>query len=517
MGLPSLSVRRPVTFFMVFLGLVGVGLVAFLGLKMDLYPQLELPTVAIITTYPGVSPEDVESLVTKEIEEAVATVEGLDNLTSQSKEGVSLVMANFTWGTDMDAAERHVREKVDLIKGSLPEDADEPLIFKFDPTLMPIMAIGVFGEKDPVQLRRIAEDEIEPRLERVEGVAAADTSGGEEREIQVQIDLERLTSRNITLGQVLDAIGRENIIIPAGTLTEGGKEFSLRTIGEYQSVEEIANTVITYYNGIPVYVRDVADVVDGFAEKKMVTRINGDPAVVIMIRRAAGANTVEVSDRILSKLREIEDSLEGIKLSVIFDEADPIRESMANLFNTIFLAVFLCAVVVFFFLRTLRSSLTVLVSIPVSLVTTFAVMNLFGVTMNIISMGGLALGVGLFVDNSIVVLESIFRHRERGEPPRQGAVIGASEVSTAIVASTLTTICVFFPILFVPGIAGQLFRDIVLTVVFSLSISLFVALSLVPLLSSRLLKFARKDKSSSGRVENFILRITDIYQKALDF
>jgi len=208
MSLPGLSVKRPVTFFMVFLAFVGVGIVAFFGLKMDLYPELELPTVAIITTYQGASPEDIESLITKPIEETVATVEGLDTLTSESREGISIVMAKFVWGQDMDIAERHVREKVDLIRSYLPEDADEPLIFKFDPTLMPVMAIGVSGEKSLAELRRIAEDEIEPRLERIQGVAAADTSGGEEREIQVQVDLEKLTSRKITLGQLR---GRQSI------------------------------------------------------------------------------------------------------------------------------------------------------------------------------------------------------------------------------------------------------------------------------------------------------------------
>jgi len=517
MSLPSLSVKRPITFFMIFIAFVGIGIVAFFSLKMDLFPQLELPTVAIITTYQGASPEDIESLITKPIEETVATVEGLDTLTSESREGISFVMAKFAWGTDMDVAERHVREKVDLIKPYLPEDADEPLIFKFDPTLMPVMAIGVSGEKSLAELRRIAEDEVEPRLERIEGVAAADTSGGEEREIQVQVDLEKLTSRKITLGQLLSVIRRENTVVPAGTVEEGETEYTIRTLGEYKSVNQIANTVITYQNGVPIYLKDVANVVDGFAEKRRITRINGEPAVVITIRRASGANTVEVSDRILSKLKDIEKAVGGIKLFIIFDSADPIRESITNLFNTIILAVVLCAVVIFFFLRTFRSSLVVLVSIPVSIITTFAVMSLFGVTMNIISMGGLALGVGLFVDNSIVVLESIFRHREKGEPPAQGAVIGAGEVSTAIVASTLTTICVFFPILFVPGIAGQLFRDIVLTVVFSLTISLFVALSLVPLLSSRILHFGSSQKSFSTSIGNFIEKIIHIYEKALDF
>ena len=518
MSLSGLSVKRPITFFMLFIALVAIGIVAFIGLKIDLLPRMELPVVAVITRYEGASPEDIETLITKPVEEVVATVENLDTLTSQSMEGLSLVMAKFSWGTNMDVAERHVREKVDLAKSMLPDEAEEPLIFKFDPTLMPIMGIAVSGEKNLADLRKIAEDDIEPRLERIEGVAAADTVGGEEREIQVQVDRERLTSRGITLGQLMEAIRRENVVIPAGTIEEGKTEYTLRTLGEYSSIDQIANTVVTYRNGAPIYVRDVADVVDGTKEQHQITRVNGKPAVVINIRRASGANTVEVTDRILSRLKDIEKSVKGIKLSVIFQEAKSIKESMANLYNTIILAVVLCGIVLFFFLRSFKSSLVVMISIPTSIITTFAVMRLFDVTMNIISMGGLALGVGLFVDNSIVVLESIFRHRERGEPADQGAVIGSSEVATAITASTLTTICVFFPILFVPGIAGQLFRDMVLTVVFSLLISLFVALSLVSLISSRMKHLGEfQNKGFAASIGNFIEKIIHIYERLLNW
>ncbi|RLE09692.1 AcrB/AcrD/AcrF family protein, partial [Candidatus Aerophobetes bacterium] len=515
MSLSSLSVKRPVTFLMLFIGLVGIGVVALVGLKMDLFPQLELPMVVVITRYSGTSPEDIESLITRPIEEAIATVENLDTLTSQSREGVSLVMAEFTWGTDMDVAERHVRESVDLVKSFLPEEAEEPLIFKLDPTLMPIMGISVSGEKSLAELRRIAEDEIEPRLERIEGVASADTSGGEVREIQVQVDRERLASRMITLGQLMETIRKENVVVPAGTIEEGKTEYTIRTLGEYTSVEQIAGTVITYQNGVPIYVKDVADVVDGTQDKRQITRINGRPAVVITVRRASGANTVEVTDRILSQLKKIEDSVKGVKLSVVYQEAKIIKQSMSNLFNTVILAVVLCGAVLLIFLRNFRSTVVVLISIPTSIIATFIAMNLFGVTMNIVSMGGLALGVGLFVDNSIVVLESIFRHREKGEPADQGAIIGSSEVATAITASTLTTICVFFPIVFIPGIAGQLFRDMALTVVFSLLISLFVALSLVPLISSRILHLSSRNRGLASSFGHLIEKVTHIYGKML--
>jgi len=518
MSLSSLSVKRPITSLMIFIALVAIGIIAFTGLKIELTPELDLPVIAVITNYSGTSPEDIESLITRPIEAGVATVENLDTLTSQSREGVSLVMAKFSWGTNMDTAERHIRESVDLIESRLPDGAEKPLVFKFDPTLMPVIGISVSGEKSLAQLRKIAEDDVAPRLERIEGVASADVSGGEVREIQIQVDREKLTSRGITLGQLMDVIRRENVVVPAGTIKEGKTAYTIRTLGEYSSVEQIANTVVTYQNSAPIYVKDIADIVDGAKEQNQITRVNGKPSVVITIRKASGANTVDVSKRVMSQLKNIENSVEGINLSVIFQQAKIIEESMANLINTIILAVVLCGAVIFIFLRSFRSTIVVLISIPVSIITTFIVMNLFGVTMNIISMGGLALGIGLFVDNSIVVLESIFRHRERGEPADQGAIIGSSEVATAITASTLTTICVFFPILFVPGIAGQLFRDMALTITFSLLISLAVALTLVPLVSSRILHLGdSQNRGLPHYMGRFIKKGTSLYEKILDW
>jgi len=518
MNLSGLAVKRPVTFLMLFIALVGIGVVAYVGLKMDLFPQLELPMVAVITQYSGTSPEDIESLITRPIEEGVARVQNLDTLSSQSREGISLVIAEFAWGTGMDVAERHVRESIDLIKARLPDDAEEPLIFRYDPTMMPVMVISVSGKEDLGELRYLAENEIEPRLERIEGVASASTMGGEAREIQIQTDRERLTARRITLGQLMDVVRRENVVIPAGTIEEEDTEYTIRTLGEYTSVPQIADTVVIYQNGVPIYVKDVAKVVDGAREQRQITRVNGKPAVVISINRASGANTVDVSRRVLSELKGIENSLKGIDLSVIMEQAQIIEESMNNLLRTIILAVVLSGAILLVFLRNLRATLVVLISIPVSIITTFVAMNLAGVTMNIVSMGGLALGVGLFVDNSIVVLESIFRHRERGEPAHQGAIIGSSEVTTAITASTLTTICVFFPIVFVSGIAGQIFRDMVLTVTFSLLISLLVALTLVPLVSSHILHLGNSQSkglaySLGGLIEKGIF----IYEKMLNW
>lgn len=518
MSLPALAVKRPVTFLMIFIGVVGIGIIALVGLRLNLFPDLELPTIAVITTYPGTAPEDMEALITKPIEEAIATVQNLDTLSSQSREGVSVVIAEFAWGADLGLAEQDVRKNIDLIEGLLPEDAEEPLEFRFDPNLVPIMGISVSGEQSPEELRLIAEKDVEPRLERIEGVATADTTGGEIRQIQIQVDREKLTARGVSLQQLLSTIQRENVVIPAGTLEEDNIEYAVRTLGEYQSVDQIARTVVTFHNGVPIYVRDVADVVDGTEEPRAITRVNGSSAVVVTVRRASGANTVQVTERILSRLPEIESVLPGIKLSVIFQEAEIIQESIGNLFQTIILAVVLCGLTLFIFLRTLRTTSIVLVAIPISVVGTFTVMSLFNVSLNVVSMGGLALGVGLFVDNSIVVLESIFRHREQGEPVWEGSVVGAGEVSTAIAASTFTTICVFFPLLFVPGISGQMFRDMSLTVVFALLVSLFVALTLIPLVSSRILTvIGERDRGVSALLGTIIERGSRLHSSMLEW
>ena len=518
MSLPGLATRRPVTFLMMFIGLVAIGVVALLGLRLNLFPDVELPTVAVITSYPGVAPEDIETLITRPLEEGVASVQNLEDLSSTSQAGLSIVIAEFAWGANLALAEQDVRNAIDLTKPVLPSGANEPLVIRFDPSLIPVMGVSVAGEKSMQKLRLIAEKDIEPRLERIEGVAGANTSGGLVREIQVQVDREMLAARGLSLERLIGAIQRENVVIPAGFIEENSTEYTIRTLGEYTGIDQIARTIVTFQNGIPIYVDDVAEVVDGVAEQRAITRVNNQPAVVITIQRASGANTVEVTKQILAELEAIERALPGITLTVVFEEAEIVEESINNLLQTIMLAVLLCGLVLLLFLRSLRTTLVVLLSIPVSIVSTFMVMSLFDVSLNVVSMGGLALGVGLFVDNSIVVLESIFRHRERGEPAAQGSVVGAAEVSTAITASTLTTVCVFFPLLFVPGISGQMFRDLSLTVVFSLLISLFVSLTLIPLAASRIVRMVNvEDRGFGLRIGELIRRAGTVHGRMLDW
>ncbi|MGQ9810527.1 MAG: efflux RND transporter permease subunit [bacterium] len=497
MGLPSISTSRPITFLMIYIAVVSIGLVSVAGIKIDLYPDIDLPTLTVITSYEGVAPEDIETLITRPIEEAVASVEDVDQVTSTSREGLSIVTVKFKWGKDMDVASLDVREAIDRVRGFLPQEADEPFVFKFSTSAMPILFLAVSGEQSLSDLRRISQDEIEPRLERVKGVAAAYTQGGREREIHVYADDRRLKTYGLTLDHLIYALRMQNMNLPGGSIEQGRSDFLLRTTGEFKSVSEIESIVIARYNGEPVRLRDVARVEDTVADRAEDLRINGKPAVMVMIQKQSNANTVEVCDRVKAQLPAIEKLLE-VRFGVIMDSSRYIKQSINNLKSVAFEGAILAIIVLLLFLRNIPSTLIIATSIPVSVIATFIAMRFANVTLNMISMGGLALGIGMLVDSSIVVLENIYRHRERGLTRREAAVYGAAEVSNAVTASVLTTIAVFFPVVFVPGIAGIMFRDMALTVVFSLTCSLLVALTLVPLLSSRLLRLRRKQNLPSA-------------------
>ncbi len=500
MNLPALSVKRAVTFSMVFIAVTAFGVLGMQLLPLDLFPDITFPVAAIISDYPGASPEDVESLVTRPIEEAVASVAGIENITSESRQGNSFVVLEFTWGTDMDEAKRNLREYVDLYRDALPSEMRNPLIFAFDPSMMPVAFLGLSGDMPIHELRTIAKDQVEPLLERLPGVASADTDGGLDRQIQVQVDPVRLRAHRIAVQQVIGAIRAENVQLPTGSFDQGTISYAVHTEGRYTSVDQIARTVIGYQGGRPIYVRDVAEVVDGFEDVVSGTNINGSPGVMVLVMKQSDANTVAVSDRVTAELASINRMLPpGVTLHLIFDQGSFIKRSIGNLANTALLAFLITALVLLFFLQSVRASAIVALSIPLSILTAFFGMYLVGVTLNIISFAGLALAVGMLVDNSIVVLDNTVRFIQDGQPPMEAAVGGPSEILMAIVASTLTTVSVFIPVLFVPGIAGVMFKDMALTICVSLAASLFVAVSLVPLLGSRLLKPAGKLVGKPGR------------------
>ncbi len=505
MSLSGLAIKRAITFSMIYFFVVGFGLFGLARLKIDLYPDVSFPVIAIITTYTGVAPEEMETLVTKPIEEAVASVEKIKHIRSLSKLGASLILAEFDWGMDLDKAERDIRNNIDLIRGALPDEADEPLIFQFDPQKMPILFMSVSGPMGPAELRELCRRRIKPALERLEGVASVEAVGGLKRQIQVEVDLSKLQAQRLSVDAVISTIRRENLQIPGGKLDEGEMEYSLRTLSEYTSVDQIANTVLGYRNGAPIYIKHVAKVIDGYEEITRVIRNNRKPGILLLVSKNSKANTVEVSNRVISELPNVLRRLpEGVEAGVIFNQADFIQRSISNLSYTAIQAFFLAGLVLLFFLHNLRASWIVALSIPVSIIVTFSVLDLTGLTLNIMSMAGLALAVGMLVDNSIVVLENIYRHLREGRTLLEGAEIGTTQVTTAIIASTLTTIAVFFPVLFVPGIAGVLFNDMALTICFSLFCSLLVALTLIPLLASRWLEVSPPSRGLSGRISEAI-------------
>lgn len=520
MSLSGLAIKRAITFSMIYCFVVGFGLFGLARLKIDLYPDISFPVIAIITTYTGVAPEDMETLITKPIEEAVASVEKIKHIRSLSKLGASLILAEFDWGMDLDKAERDIRNNIDLVRGSLPDEADEPLIFQFDPQKMPILFMSVSGPMGPAELRELCRRRIKPALERLEGVASVETAGGLKRQIQVEVDLTKLQGQRLSVDAVISTIRRENLQIPGGKLDEGEIEFSLRTLSEYTSVDQIANTILGYRNGAPLYVKNVAQVIDGYEEITRVIRNNRQPGILLLVSKNSKANTVQVAHRVISELPNILRRLpEGVEVGVIFNQADFIKRSISNLSSTAIQAFLLTGLVLLFFLHNLRASWIVSLSIPVSIIVTFSVLDLAGLTLNIMSMAGLALAVGMLVDNSIVVLENIYRHLKEGKDRREGAESGSTEVTTAIIASTLTTIAVFFPVLFVPGIAGVLFNDMALTICFSLFCSLLVALTLIPLLASKWLETSPSTESRSRRIseviDHWLEKLTHRYSRSL--
>lgn len=523
MNITQTAIRRGVTCLMIYLIAIGFGFFSLARLNLELYPKLEFPMIAIITQYTGVSPYDIETVVTRPMEEAVASVKNVKKVNSTSAQGLSIITLEFEWGSDMDQAKIDVRDNLGFVRDALPGDITEPLIFAFDPSAQPILYLSVASDlHGQAELRRISEHEIEPRIERIPGVAAVFTMGGMRREIKVLADPARLRATGLSVQHLSTALQMNNLQVPSGWIEDARQEFTLQTRGEYTSLEEIENTPVASINGSVIRVKDLATVMDGFAEQRQKVWTNNKPAVILVIQKQSDANTVNVCRQVFKRIPEIESTLpRGIRIENFYDAATFINRSMSNLGSTALQAIGLVFLVLLFFLRNFRSSLIVAVSIPVSMVVTFAVMDQAGLTLNIISMAGLALAVGMLVDNSIVVLESIFRYREEGKEIREAANSGAREVAMAITASTLTTLAVFIPVLFVPGLAGELFNEMVITICFSLAISLLVALTLIPLLASRFLYFqeaARRKKGWSrvaDAISGWLESLHNAYSRAL--
>ncbi|MCB9594409.1 MAG: efflux RND transporter permease subunit [Sandaracinaceae bacterium] len=521
-GLPSLgelSIRRGVTTTMVYLCLVGFGLFSLAELPLNRLPDIDLPVIAVVTTYVGASPQDTETLLSEPIERAVASVENVESVRSTSRQGTSIVLISFTWGTDMNWAEVEVRKNLELFaEDLLPDEASRPLTFAFDPSLAPVMFMALDGPMDGHQLRRIATEQVQPYLGRVEGVAAAEVMGGLQREVHVSLQPAWLQANGVSTSDVVDALRGANLVVPSGAVDDGVQRLAIQPTSLFTDVDQIRDVIVGQRGGRAIHLREVASVEDGFEEETHVVTADGEPAVMIAVRKQSDANTVTVARAVTDALPSIEDRLpDGVSLVPLFDESRPILRSIGNLAIVGGQAFLLTGLVLLIFLRSWRTSLITVIAIPTSIVVAFVAMDMMHVTLNLISMAGLALAIGMLVDNGIVVLEAAFQHLEKGATPAEAAVLGAREMGMPLVASTLTTVVVFLPIMLVEGIAGELFRDMVLTITITLLSSLVVALSLIPLMASRMLGEREPGllERALRRATGFLDRLAPAYERAL--
>jgi len=483
MKLVGASMRRPVTVSMVTVGALLFGLVALTRLPLNLLPDISYPTLTVQTEYQDAAPAEVEKLITEPLEEAVSVIPGLRRLRSSSRPGLSEITLEFGWKTDMDFASLDVREKLDLV--FLPEDAGSPVLLRYDPSLDPILRVGLYGDKDLVTLRHLAERLIKKDLESLEGVASLRLRGGLEEEIQVEVDEGRLAALGLPISAISGFLDSQNLNAAGGRLRDRDAEFLVRTLNEFERLEDIAQTIVFEEEGRRVKLEDVATVTRGYREREIISRVQGREAVELALYKEGSANTVRVAQRVKERIEALREMLpEGADLEVLFDQSTFIEQSLREVRSNAVIGGLLAVFILFLFLRDRRSTLIIALVIPVSILATFFVMQQFGVSLNIMSLGGLALGVGMLVDNAIVVLEAIGRHRAMGKDVWESTREGAGEVGQAVTASTLTTVAVFLPIIFVEGIAGQIFRDQALTVTASLLVSLLAALTLIPVLAS---------------------------------
>ncbi|MEZ6194590.1 MAG: efflux RND transporter permease subunit [Planctomycetota bacterium] len=489
MNLPRFSVRRPIFTTMATLVVVILGAFSLSRLRIDLLPAIELPNLTVRTEYEGASPEVVERLVTQIIEEIVGTVPGVKEMTSVSSEGASRVRVTFVWGTDLDTAAQDVQVRIENEMDELPDDVGRPRVSKFDVAAFPVVIVGISGDLDPVELTQIVDDEVRPRLARIPGVAQADVWGGYPREVRVELDPARVRALEVPLDRIVAAIRDANLDLPAGSIDQGRYEVTIRAPSEFADLDELRRTVVARRDGAEITVEQLGRVVDTHERLSQNVRVNGSPGLRIAIRKQADANTVEVSRNVLDELDRINRDYPQVRAVAVSNQGNFIERSISNVAQSVLYGGGLAVLVLLFFLRNLRSTVVISLAIPISIVSTFALIYGGGLTLNLMTLGGLALGVGMMVDSSIVVLENVFRrHQENRESPTEAAVAGAVEVGPAIVASTITTLVIFLPLVFVRGVSGLLFRELGYVIAFSLVCSLLVSLSLVPMLASKLLR-----------------------------
>jgi HAE1 family hydrophobic/amphiphilic exporter-1 len=522
MSIPRLAIERPVTMFMISSVIVLLGAISFVKLPVDLLPDITYPSITVRVGYGGVGPAEIEELIVRPLEQTLAAVPGLEQMNSTAAEGSGTVRLNFAWGTSLSEAADEVRTRVDRVRGRLPQEADPASVQKFDSAASPIMGIGVEGDFDRVTLREMAETDLAQRLERVEGVAAVTVNGGLRRQIHIELSKEKITALDLSVDRVIATIRSENQNTPLGEVEEGDTSYLLRSTGQFQSLEQIRDLVVMTRNSVPVYLRDIADVKDTTEDLRSFTRINGKPGVRMQVAKQSGKNTVAIAQGLKQEIERINREVRAVRLTLLDDQSKFIERSIDSVKEHVYLGSFLVVAIIFIFLRSVRSTLIICTSIPISIIGTFALLYFAGFTLNTMTFGGLALGVGMIVDAAIVVLENVVRHMEHGKPRMQAAIEGSEEVWSAILASILTHIAVFVPLLFLSGVSSILFVQLSIVVMFSLTMSLFVAVTIVPVLCSRLLKLPPPVDQRVGLLgklytisERFFDGVDDRYQRVL--
>jgi len=539
MSIAKRVVGRPTTFLIIYCLIVGLALYILPQIAIDLLPDITPPILVVYTTYPGASPEEIEQTITRPMEGAISNATGIREINSTSSEGQSIILLELSWGLDLSESTNDVRDKLEFVKSLLPEAASSPQIFKFDPSIIPVYQISVGGNRDVDELYDITRNQIQPRFEQVDGVALVTLYGGRDRAIRVEISQNRLEAYGLTMLGVTQSLSAQNVQIGSGSVYEGNFKYLVQTMGQFNSVEEIRNAVITYRGGgidpstgqstgTAIRLRDIADVSDAYKEAPNKTFVNGVQSIYIAMQKQSGTNSVEVADNIAAEMEKIQNALPaGVGLTTVYDTTKIIRNSLRSVTSSAILGAVLAMVVLFIFLRSAKSTFIIGLSIPISLLTTIMVMYFAGLTLNIMTLAGLTLGIGMIVDSSIVILENIYRYREKGAKAIPAAFLGSQEMMTAITASVLTTVGIFLPLLMFKrelGIAGIFFQDLTLTIVIALLVSLLVAITLVPVLTSKyLVLYTSRQKPSRSRffaaisnaLGNSFIKFTNGYKRLL--
>ena len=534
MSLSKLAVRKPTTVLIIFIVLTALGIYATTLLPIDLFPEMEMPYIVVSTAYANASPEEVEDKVTRTLESSLSGISGLKTMQSVSNQGSSMIMLEFTDGTDLAEATNMVRDRIDLVRNYLPDEVTSPVILKMDPSMIPIMTIALTGDRSLEELRQIAEDVVQPRLEQIEGVASVSISGGREKAIDIDISRDSLEAYGLTITQVGQMLAAQNIRSASGTVTESGVDYSVTTSGQFQSLDDIRNTVVAYKAGTPaatgvevhrILLGDIAEVSEGYKPISSYAYLNGSPCVLLSVQKQSSKNSVQTVEQIRKEMPGILENLSaGVELAETSNTTDIINEAISTVLDSAIQGAVLAILVLLFFLRSFKSTGIIGLTIPVSLIVTLGIMYFAGHTLNMMTLAGLALGVGMLVDNSIVILENIYSYREKGAKADVAAILGSQEMTMAITSSTLTTICVFLPMIMFGsrlGMMKQVFLGLAFTVVISLVCSLLFAIVLVPVLASKYLKLENVKKRNKKGLNKVMTRFFDAvdngYSKAVRF